>query len=152
MSSPPPYVVLRWRRPAALFVPLGLAAATLPGGLAALRLPGPAAAGLCGVLALVLAVSLLLCRRRDRTMPVLIATTLSVTHAGLFLGGLAALGVPSAGEGARALAARLGAEAVAQSPGAAVLAAYLASFVALPVLTGASLLTLRYLALTRRPA
>ena len=152
MSAPLPYVVLRWRRPAALFVPLGLLAAAAPGGLLALRLPVTAAAGLCGVLALVLAVSLLLCRRRDRTMPVLIATTLSVTHAGLFLGGVTALGVPAAGEGVRALAARLGADAVASSPSASVLAAYLAGFLALPILTGGGLVALRYLALTRRPA
>lgn len=155
MSASLPYVSLRWRRPAVLFAPLGLlAAAALPLGASALRVPGAptAAASLSAVTAAILLVSLLLCRRRDRTMPILVATTLSVTHASLFVGVVAALGLPAIGEALRGLAARLGAEAVAHSPAAAVLAAYLAAFLALPVLTSLGLLAVRYLAMTRRPA
>ena len=155
MSAKPPYVALRWRRPAFLFAPLGVAlVASLPGGALAWRVPEAAslAGGLSGVLAAILIVALLLCARRDRTMPVLLATTLSVAHAMLFLGALAALGVPSVAEGIRAACAALGAHAIAHQAAAAVLGAYLAGFLALTLLGGIGVTILRYLSMTRRAA
>ena len=155
MSARPPYVALRWRRPAVFFAPLGVAvAASVPGGAVAARLPD--AAGLGGALSLslgvILVAALLLCARRDRTMPILLATTLSVTHAALFVGVLVALGVPSLGERVRDLCAQAGAHAVAHQALAAVLSVYLGAFVLLTLLAGIGITALRYLAMTRRAA
>ena len=85
-------------------------------------------------------------------MPILLATTLSVTHATLFVAAIVALGLPAAAEGLQDLAAEVGAWEVAHSASAAVLAAYLAAFFGLTALAGLGLLALRYLAMTRRAA
>lgn len=155
MSNAAPFVALRWRRPMALFVPAGLLlAAGAPGAAVFAASPdrAPLALAISGVLLLVLALTTLLCRRRDRTMPVMMATGLSVTHAVLFLAGVATLSVPAASASVGQATVRAGAEALAHSEIAAVLAAYAASFGVLTTLAAAGILMLRYAAMTKKPA
>lgn len=155
MSDVAPFVALRWRRPLVLFVPIGLlVAAGTPGAVLLAAAPSQAAlaAALSGVSLLILVLTALLCGRRDRTMPVLLATGLSVAHGVLFVAGLTALLVPAASASVGQAAVRAGAQSLAHSEVAAVLAAYVAAFAVLTAVAAAGVLVLRYAAMTKAAA
>ena len=160
----PPEPTLSWRAAPALAVPVALAlGAGLAAGAALLTWrtghlgavpPLPLALSSGGLGFLVIAVTLMLCRRHELTTPALYATALSVAHACLAVGGVAILLTPSAvAEVERFAAGDAGAlQALSGSPDAMMWACYGAAFVALTLVMLLSVTAIRALCMTDRAA